>query len=228
MQEKDRITIEPIAYAHTDFTSKFAIPRQPGIVKELKGKIVLEKEYRKYGIFRRLESFSHIWLIWGFSENFSKEWHSTVRPPRLGGDTRIGVLASRSPFRPNHLGMSAVKLEEVKDYELIVSGIDLLDQTPIYDIKPYIPYSDCIDDASEGYAKKEDLKHLDVIISKDDACKMPSEKIDALKEILAQDPRPAYQHDENRQYGFTFAGYEIKFFVKDNTVTVISIEKMEK
>lgn len=221
---KNILKITPVAYVHSDFESKFAVPRQPGLVKSLRAEVILEKEYQKDGIFRGLESFSHIWLIWGFSENYGQSWHPTIRPPRLGGNKRIGVFASRSPFRPNPIGLSAVKLEEVRKDRLIVSGADLVDGTPVYDIKPYVPYTDSINDATEGFARKQSLPHLKVIIPESEKEKMPEEKVTSLIGILSQDPRPAYQHEPNRVYGFCFAGYEIRFRISDQTVTVISIK----
>lgn len=221
---KNILKITPVAYVHSDFESKFAVPRQPGLVKSLRAEVILEKEYQKDGIFRGLESFSHIWLIWGFSENYGQSWHPTIRPPRLGGNKRIGVFASRSPFRPNPIGLSAVKLEEVRKDRLIVSGADLVDGTPVYDIKPYVPYTDSINDATEGFARKQGLPHLKVIIPESEKEKMPEEKVTSLIGILSQDPRPAYQHEPNRVYGFCFAGYEIRFRISDQTVTVISIK----
>ena len=217
--------ITPVAYVHSDFESKFAIPRQPGLVTSLKAEIILEKEYRKDGILRGLEGFSHLWLIWGFNENRNSSWHPTVRPPRLGGNERIGVFASRSPFRPNPLGLSVVKIEEVSKDRIIVSGADLADQTPVYDIKPYVPYTDSVPDAKEGFARKETLPHFPVVIPEEEKKKMPEDKITSLIGILSQDPRPAYQHDPKRIYGFGFAGYEIRFTVRNNMVTVLSIEK---
>lgn len=221
---KNILKITPVAYVHSDFESKFAVPRQPGLVKSLRAEVILEKEYQKDGIFRGLESFSHIWLIWGFSENYGQSWHPTIRPPRLGGNKRIGVFASRSPFRPNPIGLSAVKLEEVRKDRLIVSGADLVDGTPVYDIKPYVPYTDSVNDATEGFARKQSLPHLKVIIPESEKEKMPEEKVTSLIGILSQDPRPAYQHEPNRVYGFCFAGYEIRFRISDQTVTVISIK----
>lgn len=222
---ENTLKITPVAYIHSDFESKFAVPRQPGLVAGLKAEVILEPEYLKDGIFRGLENFSHIWLIWGFSENYGHVWHPTVRPPRFGGNERTGVFASRSPFRPNPIGLSAVKLEKVQNDRLIISGGDLVNNTPVYDIKPYIPYTDAIPEASEGYASKSTLKHLDVIIPEDLQKKIPAEKLVSLTGILSQDPRPAYQHDPKRIYGFGFAGYEIRFQVSDQTVTVVSIEK---
>lgn len=220
---ENTLEIRPVAYVHSGFESKFAVPRQPGLVRELKAEIILEKEYQKDGVFRGLEGFSHIWLIWGFSENFDHPWHATVRPPRFGGNERIGVFASRSPFRPNPLGLSVVKLEEIQKDRLIVSGADLTDHTPVYDIKPYVPYTDSIPEAREGFAHKETIPHLSVIIPEEEKKKMPDELVSSLTGILSQDPRPAYQHDPDRIYGFGYAGYEIRFRVADDTVLVLSI-----
>lgn len=222
---ENTLEIRPVAYVHSGFESKFAVPRQPGLVRQLKAQVILEKEYQKDGVFRGLEGFSHIWLIWGFSENFDHPWHATVRPPRFGGNERIGVFASRSPFRPNPLGLSVVKLEEIRKDSLIVSGADLMNHTPVYDIKPYVPYTDSIPDAEEGFAHQETIPHLSVFIPAEEKKKMPDELVSSLTGILSQDPRPAYQHDPDRIYGFGYAGYEIRFKVADNTVLVLSITK---
>ena len=220
-----------IARIYNDFPTKFGIPRQSGRVKELTGKIVFEKEYRSDEALRGIEQFSHLWLIWEFSENVKDEWSPTVRPPRLGGNKRIGVFASRSPFRPNPIGMSCVKLERVEKTEnegtvLIISSADLMNGTPIYDIKPYIPYSDSIADATGGYAQEHSDDKAKVDIAEELLQKLPSDKRKALIEVLRDDPRPAYQHDEERIYGFPFAGFEIKFKARGNTITVVDIIKI--
>lgn len=218
--------IQPIAKIKTDFKSKFGIPRQSGRVKA-EGIIVFEKEYRNPNYIKSLEQFSHLWLIWEFSENKNHNNNATVRPPRLGGNQRTGVFASRSPFRPNNLGLSCVELKEIistdNGFALAVSGVDLMNGTPIYDIKPYIPYTDCIVNAKGGYAEKNKAYSIDVNIPEKLLNKIPAEKQQVLLDILKDDPRPAYQNNSERIYGFPFADYEIKFKVKNNTLTVISI-----
>lgn len=224
------MNIEPIAKIVTDFDSKFGIPRQSGIVKNLSGTVIFEKKYRNPDAIRGIEGFSHLWLIWGFSENVDKEYSPTVRPPKLGGNERMGVFATRSPFRPNHLGLSSVKLEKVEltekyGYVLRVSGADMVNGTPIYDIKPYLAFADSIPDAIGGFADEVKDYTLEIVLDKELLCDFPSEKIDTLTGILAEDPRPSYIEDENRVYGFPFAGFEIKFKVKGKVLTVISVEK---
>ena len=222
-----------IARIYNDFPTKFGIPRQSGRVKELTGKIVFEKEYRNDEALRGIEQFSHLWLIWEFSENTGSEWSPTVRPPRLGGNKRIGVFASRSPFRPNPIGISCVKLESVEKTDnegtvLIVSSADLMNGTPIYDIKPYIPYSDCIPNATGGYAEAHSGDKAEVEIADALLERLPQDKRKALIEVLKDDPRPAYQHDEERIYGFPFAGFEIKFKANENAISVIDIIEIKK
>ena len=219
-----------IARIYNDFPTKFGIPRQSGRVKEITGKIVFEKDYRNDEALRGIEQFSHLWLIWEFSENIKDEWSPTVRPPRLGGNKRIGVFASRSPFRPNPIGISCVKLEgiEKNDNEgtvLIVSSADLMNGTPIYDIKPYIPYADSIGSATGGYAEEHNGDRIEVMIPDELLEKIPQNKRQALIEVLRDDPRPAYQHDEERIYGFPFADFEIKFKSSENALSVIDIIK---
>lgn len=220
------LTIRPVAYIHTDFPTKFGIPRQADLVPELRGKIVFTEEFRKPGILKGLQGFSHIWLIWGFSQSKSTDWSPTIRPPRLGGTKSVGVFASRSPFRPNPLALSVARIvsiaEDAKEGPvIIISGTDLMDGTPIYDIKPYVPYSDSIPDALDGFATP-DMKHLDVVISEEIRKRIPEEKLEALIGILSLDPRPAYQHDPGRTYGFVFAGMEIRFHVENETTVVVS------
>ena len=224
------MNIEPIAKIVTDFDSKFGIPRQSGQVKNLSGTVIFEKKYRNPDAIRGIEGFSHLWLIWGFSENMDKEYSPTVRPPRLGGNERMGVFATRSPFRPNHLGLSSVKLEKVEftekhGYVLQVSGADMVNGTPIYDIKPYLAFTDCIPEAKGGFADSVKDYALDVVIEAKLPDSFPTEKTDTLTGILAEDPRPSYIEDENRIYGLSFAGFEIKFNVKGKVLTVISVEK---
>ncbi len=213
--------IKPIAYIHTDFKEKFGIPRQSGRVKELTAKIVFEPEFSSPDALRGIEGFSHLWLIFDFSLSHTDKFSPTVRPPRLGGNERVGVFASRSPFRPNSLGLSSVKLLAVeKGQYLLVSGADLLDGTPIYDIKPYLPSSDCHIDAVGGYADEFSDYKLKVIINDGVLDNFPKDKLSALIGCLEDDPRPSYQ-DDNRVYGMSFAGFNIKFTVKDKTLTII-------
>ncbi|MDO4364153.1 MAG: tRNA (N6-threonylcarbamoyladenosine(37)-N6)-methyltransferase TrmO [Clostridia bacterium] len=219
--------IKPIAKIINDYDSKFAVPRQSGLVNDIKSKIIFEKEYANEAAFKRIEEFSHLWLIWGFSLNSHQTNSLTVRPPRLGGNEKVGVFATRSPFRPNPIGLSSVKLEEVvkdknNNVTLIVSGADLVSGTPIYDIKPYITFSDCHTDAVCGFAEANRSRKLNVIINDDILNKIEKEKQNTLIEILECDPRPAY-HGNGRQYGFAFAGKEIKFMVDDNTLLVTEI-----
>lgn len=224
----DKMNVEPIARIYTDFDNKFGIPRQSTLVEELKGKIVFEKEYAVAEAVRGLEEFSHLWLIWEFDKAKSEGWHPTVRPPRLGGNERVGVFASRSPFRPNSLGLSCVKLDKVATEDncpvLYVSGIDMLNGTPIFDIKPYLPYVDSHADAKGSFAQEKKDYALTVVDSKKLIKKLDEEKQSALIKILESDPRPSYHNDDERVYGFGFGGYEIKFKVKDGVLTVEEIE----
>lgn len=216
----------------TDFSSKFGLPRQSGLVEGITGKIVFEEEFRVPEAFRGLEEFSHIWLLWQFSEALRDGWSPTVRPPMLGGNKRVGVFATRSPFRPNSIGLSSVKLERI-DYSdkegpvIYVSGCDLMDGTPIYDIKPYLPYTDSHPDASGGFTDTLADRSLEVEISDDLLSVIPENKRETLIGILSQDPRPSYQHDPYRVYGFGFAGCEIRFTVSNCVLTVISAEKLK-
>ena len=223
--------LKPIAFIHTDLPSKFGIPRQGNLVPELKAMLVFEKEYRTPDALRGIEEYSHLWLIWGFSENAGKQWSPTVRPPRLGGNTRVGVFATRSPFRPNPIGLSLVAFEEVRHTEkygdvLIVSGADLMDQTPVYDIKPYLPHIEAVPDAAAGFAGRVKDYALKVSCPDELLYKLPEEKRKALLAVLSEDPRPSYQNDEMRVYGFGFAGYEIKFRVNGDTLLVEKVEKL--
>jgi len=222
------IQIAPIAKMHSDFPSKFGIPRQSGLVAELCSTIVFEPEYRNTDALRGIEDFSHLWLIWQFSENVRSNWSPTVRPPRLGGNARIGVFATRSPFRPNNLGLSCVELIGVEHTNgngtvLHVAGADLMDGTPIFDIKPYIPYSDCKPEALGGFTDTHTRQFLTVEINEELQKKLPANKLQAIIGILAQDPRPSYQNDPDRVYGLPFAGMDIRFRVKGETLTVIDI-----
>lgn len=223
-------SLKVIARIHTDFPEKFGVPRQSGLVKELKAKIVFEEEYRNDGALKGIEGFSHLWLLWDFSEVKNEKWRPTVRPPRLGGNKRMGVFATRSPFRPNPIGLSCVKLEEIikiqnKGTVLVVSGADLMDGTPILDIKPYLPFTDCVPDATGGFAEDVFGEKLGVVIPEKLKKAFDTEKLNSLIEVLKQDPRPAYQNDPDREYGFDFAGYSISFKVKESILTVIDIKE---
>lgn len=225
--------ISPIAYIRTDFDEKFGIPRQSGLVPELCGEIVFEEKYRNEDALRGIEGFSHLWLIFDFSKAHREEFSPTVRPPRLGGNERIGVFASRSPFRPNSLGLSSVRLLEVKKTRdrgtvLVVGGADLLDMTPIYDVKPYIPYADCHTDAVGAYTESVKRERLTVEIPDHIRNKVPKESIDALVGCIAEDPRPSYQNDEERVYSMAFAGLDVHFRVSDKKAIVIGIDRKEK
>ena len=223
-----------VARIHSDLPTKFGLPRQSGLVEELYSEVVFEPEYRNPDALRGLEDFSHIWLLWEFSESIREEWSPTVRPPRLGGNTRIGVFATRSPFRPNPIGLSCVRLLGIRhdsDLGMVlqVGGADLMDCTPIYDIKPYIPYTDCHMDALEGFTSQNRDYCLQVVIPKEYLSIFPKDKQKALYGILRQDPRPSYKEDGERKYGLRFAGHEVKFQVKEKILTVISVTKeMEK
>lgn len=218
-----------IARIHNDFKEKFGIPRQSGLSGNLRSRIVFEPEYRSPEALRGIEGYSHLWLIWQFSEAIREDWSPTVRPPRLGGNKRVGVFATRSPYRPNPIGLSSVKLEaiEVTKSEgsvLIVSGADLLDGTPIYDIKPYIAYSDCHTDAVSGFADPVREYRLNVVFCKELLSKIDISKQNSLIQILEQDPRPSYQEDPKREYGMRFANYEIFFRVDGDTLTVTAVK----
>ncbi|MBQ9108576.1 MAG: tRNA (N6-threonylcarbamoyladenosine(37)-N6)-methyltransferase TrmO [Oscillospiraceae bacterium] len=217
-----------IAHIRSDFTTKFGIPRHSGLVDSLKARIVFEPEYRVAEAFRGLEGYSHIWLIWKFSEAVREDWSPTVRPPRLGGNTRMGVFASRSPFRPNPIGLSSVKLERIEldspeGPVLHISGADLMDGTPIYDIKPYLPYVDCHTEATGGFALQTKEGVIEVNCPSELLERLPEDRREALLDVLAQDPRPAYQNDAGRVYGMEFAGFEIKFRADDRFLTVEDI-----
>lgn len=215
--------MKTIAKIHTDFPTKFGIPRQSGLVEELKGRIVFEPEFRSPDAIRGLDGFSHIWLLWKF--NTPAENHSlTVRPPKLGGNVRMGVFATRSPFRPNNIGLSCVRLEKIDETELIVSGADLMDGTEIVDIKPYVPYADCHPNAVGGFSK-DGSERLKVVIPEELSAMFPENKRAALIKVLELDPRPQYQNDPERLYGFGFAGYEIRFTVDNDVLSVKEIEK---
>ena len=226
--KEDKIEITPIARIESDFGSKFGIPRQAGLVESLEARIVFEPEFRSEEALRGIENYSHIWLIWQFSENADKGWKPTVRPPRLGGNARMGVFATRSPFRPNSLGLSCVRLSgiektETKGTVLKVAGADLMNGTPIFDIKPYIPYSDCFPEAECGFAVRPEPT-LEVTADDEILQRIPPEKREALREVLANDPRPAYQREAGRVYGLRFAGHDVRFSVEDRTLTVLEIQ----
>ena len=222
------ITINPIARMHSDFATKFGIPRQSGLVEELRSSIVFEPEYRNADALRGIEDFSHLWIIWQFSEAVRDGWSPSVRPPRLGGNTRMGVFATRSPFRPNNLGLSCVKLLSVEQTDefgtvLHVGGADLMDGTPIFDIKPYIPYSDCHPDAAGGFTDTAGDFLLEVNFPVELLQKLPEDKREAAIGVLSHDPRPSYQRKPGRIYGLNFAGFDIRFTVDDNLLTVIEV-----
>lgn len=222
------VTISPIARMHSDFATKFGIPRQSGLVEELRSTIVFEPEFRNDDALRGIKDFSHLWIIWQFSDAVRNGWSPTVRPPRLGGNTRMGVFATRSPFRPNNLGLSCVKLlgvEHTPEYGTVlhVGGADLMDGTPIFDIKPYIPYSDCKPDATGGFTSSADDYLLEVIFPDDLLQKLPENKRDAAVGVLSHDPRPSYQRKPGRIYGLTFAGFDICFTVDGDILQVIEV-----
>jgi len=224
----DKREMKVIARIRTDFPEKFGIPRQSGILDTLESVIIFEPEFRNPDALRGIEGFSHLWLIWEFSESVTDEWSPTVRPPRLGGNTRLGVFATRAPYRPNPLGLSSVRLLAVEKTEgagtvLRVSGADLVDGTPIYDIKPYLAYTDSHPDALGGFAEPLREHSLNVCIPDDLICKIPENKREALTEILRNDPRPGYQRDPKRVYKMSFAGYTVEFTVRDGNLNVIKI-----
>ena len=225
------VNISVIARMHSDFATKFGIPRQSGLVEELRSTIVFEPEYRNPDALRGIEEFSHLWIIWQFSEAIRQGWSPTVRPPRLGGNARMGVFATRSPFRPNSLGLSSVKLLGVEHTEqygtvLHVGGADLMDGTPIFDIKPYIPYGDCHTDATGGFTDRAGefllrVEFPDVLLKQ-----LPEDKREAAIGVLSHDPRPSYQRKPDRIYGLTFAGFDIRFQVDEDILTVVEVTKV--
>lgn len=226
--EMNELLLRPIAYIKTDLPDKFGVPRQSGLVPCLKGTIVFEKEFRDENAVRGLEEYSHLWLLWGFSENKREEWQPTVRPPRLGGNKRVGVFATRSPYRPNPVGLTVVKLEGMEktaDGMVIrVSGVDMTDGTPIYDIKPYLQYVDSIPEANNGFALAEREGLLEVECPEEFIRLIPEDKREALADILGQDPRPQYQDDPQREYRMEYAGVTVRFQVKDDVLKVTGIE----
>lgn len=236
MENPSVYNFKVVAKIKSDFPDKFGIPRQSGLLKKMKSSIVFEPEFRVADALRGLEGFSHLWILWIFSENVrpdengNNRWSPTVRPPRLGGNKRLGVFATRSSFRPNPVAMSCVKIEEVRldgpdGPEIIVSGADLMDGTPIVDIKPYLPYADSVPDALGGFAEAVRKRQVQVEFPEalQRATALSAEKLETLTEILAQDPRPAYQNDPERVYGFKFAGFDVKFKVQDEVLTVIDL-----
>lgn len=229
---RDNITLDIIAHIRTDFPEKFGIPRQSGLVENLKGRIVFEPEYRDSTSLRGLEEFSHIWLLWKFSESVTDKWSPTVRPPRLGGNKRMGVFATRAPFRPNPIGLSCVKIEKIVSTKnegtvIEVTGADMLDGTPIYDIKPYIPYTDSKPCAVGGFSDSVFGDLLKVEIPEELKEGIPEDILESLNGILAGDPRPSYIEDSERVFGFEFANYSIKFVVNEDVLKVIKLEKAQ-
>ena len=224
-----KIEFRVIAHIENDYKEKFGIPRQSGLVESLVSKIVFEPEYRNPDAFREIDGYSHLWLLWHFSEaDRGEEWSPTVRPPRLGGNTRVGVFATRSPFRPNSVGMSSVKLEKFEVDKILgpvlyVSGADLLDGTPIFDVKPYLAYVDCHPEAKDGFALNQKEGTLTVEFPKELLAEVPREKRQGLIELLSQDPRPQYQNDPERVYKMKFGQKEVWFRVEETTLTVITV-----
>lgn len=224
----ETVNFHIIARIKSDFPTKFGIPRQSGLVQSLQSTIIFEPEYRNSDALRGIEDFSYLWLIWQFSEAVRADWSPTVRPPRLGGNTRMGVFATRSPFRPNAVGLSSVKLigiENTTEYGTVihVAGADLMDGTPIFDIKPYIPYADCHSDATGGFTDSADSFILNVQIADDLLLIVPEDKRQALLDVLSHDPRPSYQADSDRIYGLTFADVNVRFRIREKTLTVLEI-----
>lgn len=220
-----------IAHIRTDFPTKFGIPRQSGLVEELTGEIIFEPEYRQPEAFRGIEEYSHLWLLWEFSEAKREHWSATVKPPRLGGKTRMGVFATRSPFRPNPIGLSCVRLVKVRRDEalgivLVVAGVDLMDGTPIYDIKPYLPYADAHPEARGGFGDRVKDRALDVVFPDELLARLPEEKRAGAVAFLRQDPRPAVHRDPQRLYKIAYAGYDIHFTVREGTLEVSDVIRL--
>lgn len=218
------MNIEPIAYFQSPLTSKFGIPRQAGIVRDLRGQIVFEPAYRNMEALRGLEAFDYLWIIWGFSENVKAEKHATVRPPLLGGNERRGVWATRSPFRPNNLGLSSVRIERIEDGMIHVLGADLMDGTPIYDIKPYLEYVDSHTGVRSGFVDERQWQELTVEMPEELQRQFTDDELQALLATLRQDPRPQYHDDAQRTYGMPFAGRDVRFRVEDGTLFVKNVE----
>ncbi len=217
------VNIEPIAYFHSPLTSKFGIPRQSNIVGELRGEIVFEPAYRHAEALRGLEDFDYLWIIWGFSENVNAEKHATVRPPLLGGNERRGVWATRSPFRPNNLGLSSVRIERIEDGVIHVLGADLMDGTPIYDLKPYLEYVDSHTGVRSGFVDEKPWQPLVVVMPDELRALFSPNELETLQAVLAQDPRPQYHDDPQRIYGMPFAARDIRFRVTDGVLQVVDV-----
>ena len=225
----DPISMDVIAVMHSDFPTKFGIPRQSGLAEALQSTIVFEPAYRNPEALRGIEGFSHLWILWQFSQAVRQDWSPTVRPPRLGGNTRIGVFATRSPFRPNAIGLSCVRLLSVEHTQdmgtvLHIGGADLMDGTPILDIKPYIPYCDAHPEAMGGFTQDAGDFILEVDFPENLKQRLPAEKQEAICQVLSHDPRPSYQKDSDRVYGLSFAGHDIRFTVKDKVLTVVDVQ----
>ncbi len=215
--------LQLVARVRNDFTEKFGVPRQAGLAEDLISRVVFEPEFKNADALRGLEGFSHIWLIWGFDRAARRGWSPTVRPPRLGGNRRVGVFATRSPFRPNALGLSCVRLLGIDGTDLLVGGADMTDGTPVYDIKPYLPYADCRPEAVGGYTDDLPERRLAVDFPEELLRKLPEEKRPGLLEVLSHDPRPSYQSDPEREYGLAFGGYDVRFCVSDGTLRVFQV-----
>ena len=225
----DPISMDVIAVMHSDFPTKFGIPRQSGLAEALQSTIVFEPAYRNPEALRGIEGFSHLWILWQFSQAVRQDWSPTVRPPRLGGNTRMGVFATRSPFRPNAIGLSCVRLLSVEHTQdmgtvLHIGGADLMDGTPILDIKPYIPYCDAHPEAMGGFTQDAGDFILEVDVPENLKQRLPAEKQEAICQVLSHDPRPSYQKDSDRVYGLSFAGHDIRFTVKDTVLTVVDVQ----
>lgn len=225
----DSISMDVIAVMHSDFPTKFGIPRQSGLAEALQSTIVFEPPYRNPEALRGIEGFSHLWILWQFSQAVRQDWSPTVRPPRLGGNTRMGVFATRSPFRPNAIGLSCVRLLSVEQTQdmgtvLHIGGADLMDGTPILDIKPYIPYCDAHPEAMGGFTQNAGDFMLEVDFPENLKQRLPAEKQEAICQVLSHDPRPSYQKDSDRVYGLSFAGFDIRFTVKDKVLTVVDVK----
>lgn len=224
--------MEIIARIHTDFPTKFGVPRQSGLTPELLARVVFESGFRNPDCLRGIEGWSHIWLIWQFDKAMDAGWSPTVLPPKLGGKTRVGVFATRSPFRPNSLGLSSVKLVQVDWHTdegpvLVVSGADLVDGTPIFDIKPYVPYADSHPDAVDAFENSRDAAPLQVVFPEPWLSMIPADKQEGLRQALSLNPRPGYQHDPARRYGFNFAGHDVRFTIDGDTLTVVEVVELQ-
>ena len=217
------LALKVIARVRNDFTEKFGVPRQSGLCEDVVSRVVLEPEYKNPDALRGLEGFSHIWLIWGFDRARREGWSPTVRPPRLGGNGRMGVFATRSPFRPNSLGLSCVKLLGLDGTDILVGGADMTDGTPVYDIKPYLPYADCRPEALGGYTDALPARRLEVNFPEELLCRLPAEKRPGILEVLSHDPRPSYQDDPDRAYGLEFGGFDVRFRVSGGKLSVFEV-----